>query len=370
MRTSSRRQKQSPQASSTNFTKLNAQAPDVCGPSRHILDLQRTVGNQAVLHFLLSQHDPLALGSVQSPFLIQPKLAVNAAGDIYEQEAERVSEQVMRMPESHPPHACACGGICPCCRAASSQPASMLDSEHIAATPHVHESLGPAGHPLDEATRQFFEPRFGHDFSNVRVHVGSVAEQAANGLRARAYTAGQNIVFGAGQFAPKTQEGRRLMAHELTHVVQQSVLHSSAPGLAHYIQRSPLPAGEGATQDDACSGYERDPESLSVETAKHFLDEVEPGGSRLVKTTNCKANENNPDRIECDVTFEGGQVIQVSIEAKLHNVEGQRPTANGRQWCVYHFTCDSNGVLQWQKKGCSADLNNKPSPSTGPTLVG
>jgi hypothetical protein len=370
MRTSARRQKRPPQASSTNFTKLNAQAPDVCGPSRQILDLQRTVGNQAVLHLLQRQQDSLALRSAQPPFLIQPKLALNASGDIYEQEAERVSEQVMRMPELHPPHACASGGVCPRCQAASSHPASMLDSEHTAATPHVHEALASTGHPLDEATRRFFEPRFGHDFSNVRVHVSSVAEQSANGLQARAYTAGQNIVFSAGQFAPKTQEGRRLLAHELTHVVQQSGLHSSAPGLAHYIHRSPLPVGEGATQDDACSGYERDPVSLSIETAKHFLDEVEPGGSGLVTTTNCKANENDPDRIECDVTFEGGQVIQVSIESKLHNVEGQRRTANGRQWCVYHFTCDSNGVLQWQKKGCSADLNNKPSAPSGPDLVG
>ena len=66
------------------------------------------------------------------------------------------------------------------------------------------------------------EQRFGHDFSRVRVHSGAAAEQSARDVNANAYTVGHNIVFGAGRFAPGTHEGRRLIAHELTHVVQQS----------------------------------------------------------------------------------------------------------------------------------------------------
>ena len=370
MLTSARRQKQSQPASSNNFTRLNAQAPAATHPAGHILHLQRTMGNQVVLRLLQEQQGKLVLGSAQAPIAIQPKLTLNAGGDIYEQEAERVSEHVMRMPEQHPLHACACGGVCPRCQAKASQPNAVHGSEQAAAPPHVHEELASAGRPLDSSARAFFEPRFGHDFSDVRVHVGSAAEQSASDLQARAYTAGHDIVFGTGQFAPETPEGRRLLAHELTHVVQQSRLHSSLPSLAQGIQRWPLPGGGAGAQEGDCTGYERDPESLSIETAKHFLDEVQPGGSRLVQTTNCKANEHDPDRIECQVTFEGGQVIQVSIVASLHNVEGQRPTANGRQWCVYHFSCDSNGALQWQKKGCSANLNNTPSAPRGPDLVG
>ena len=66
------------------------------------------------------------------------------------------------------------------------------------------------------------EPRFGYDFSRVRVHSGTAAEQSARDVKAHAYTAGHAMVFGAGQFAPESQAGRRLIAHELAHVVQQS----------------------------------------------------------------------------------------------------------------------------------------------------
>ena len=85
----------------------------------------------------------------------------------------------------------------------------------------VHEVLRSPGQPLDAATRTFFEPRFGRDFSQVRVHAGAAAEQSARDVNAHAYTVGHNIVFGAGRFAPGTNEGRRLIAHELTHVMQQ-----------------------------------------------------------------------------------------------------------------------------------------------------
>jgi outer membrane protein OmpA-like peptidoglycan-associated protein len=84
----------------------------------------------------------------------------------------------------------------------------------------VHEALRSSGQPLDPATRAFMEPRFGHDFSRVRVHSGAAAELSAQGLNANAFTVGRNIVFGAGRFSPGTLEGRRLLAHELAHVAQ------------------------------------------------------------------------------------------------------------------------------------------------------
>src|SRR5271165_6780790 len=81
---------------------------------------------------------------------------------------------------------------------------------------------------MDASTRAYFEPRFGHDFSRVRVHVGAAAERSALDVNAQAYTVGDDIVFGAGRFAPGTLEGRRLLAHELTHVVQQSGTHRTS----------------------------------------------------------------------------------------------------------------------------------------------
>ncbi len=86
----------------------------------------------------------------------------------------------------------------------------------------VNRVLARSGRPLDAALQQDMESRFGHDFSRMRVHSDGTAEQSARDVSAYAYTVGRDVVFGAGQFAPATHAGRRLLAHELTHVVQQS----------------------------------------------------------------------------------------------------------------------------------------------------
>ena len=88
--------------------------------------------------------------------------------------------------------------------------------------PIVHDVLNAPGQPLDRQTRSFMEPRFGHDFSNVRVHSDTRAAESANAVNALAFTVGQNVVFGANQYAPHSSAGQELLAHELTHVVQQS----------------------------------------------------------------------------------------------------------------------------------------------------
>ncbi len=95
-----------------------------------------------------------------------------------------------------------------------------------AVPPLVHEVLASPGEPLGGETRAFMEPRFGHDFSQVRVHTDARAEESARSVGALAYTVGRDLVFGAGQYAPRTESGKRLIAHELTHVVQQSGMPS------------------------------------------------------------------------------------------------------------------------------------------------
>lgn len=92
----------------------------------------------------------------------------------------------------------------------------------------VHEVLRSPGQPLDAATRAFMEPRFGHDFSGVRVHTDAKAAESARAVNALAYTVGQSIVFGARQHTPHTNAGKKLMAHELAHVVQQGCTLSVA----------------------------------------------------------------------------------------------------------------------------------------------
>jgi outer membrane protein OmpA-like peptidoglycan-associated protein len=165
---------------------------------------------------------------------IHPKLTVSSPGDQFEEEADRVAEQVMRMPEPHLQRACACGGECPECRKEHSgrQEVQRLrlqaqDTGETAAPPIVGEVLASPGLPLSPAARAFMEPRFGHDFSRVRVHTDARAAESARAVQAKAYTVGRRIVFGEGQYG-STDESRRLLAHELTHVVQQS----SSGGLA------------------------------------------------------------------------------------------------------------------------------------------
>ena len=96
------------------------------------------------------------------------------------------------------------------------------------APPAVHDVLRSPGRPLDPATRTLAEPRFGRDFGDVRVHTDPGAARSAQSIRAKAYTSGNNIVFAAGQYAPHTDSGRRLLTHELTHVVQQSASQTGA----------------------------------------------------------------------------------------------------------------------------------------------
>jgi hypothetical protein len=97
----------------------------------------------------------------------------------------------------------------------------------LAVPPIVHEVLRSSGQPLDLHTRHFMESRFNHDFSQVRVHADEHSAESASSVGALAYTVGRHVVFGAGQYSPATTDGRRLLAHELTHVVQQQ---HAAPG--------------------------------------------------------------------------------------------------------------------------------------------
>jgi hypothetical protein len=238
---------QKPVASSLARPKMATPGP---GHREHpLLRLQRTIGNQAVLRMLKRDAEEPEVGltgtasprfghdfsqiPIHSPAVgaIQAKLAINRPGDEYEQEADRVSEQVMRMPEPPTPQAGPDGAGCPECRAEPpGQERVCLQAKHpgsndmgqAAAPPIIDEVLHSPGEPLDAATRTFMEARFDHDFSNVRVHTDSKAADGARAVQARAYTIGRDVGFGPNEYAPATGEGKRLLAHELAHVVQQA----------------------------------------------------------------------------------------------------------------------------------------------------
>jgi hypothetical protein len=166
---------------------------------------------------------------------IQTKLPLNKPKDEYEQAADRLSEQVRRMPEPQLQRACLCGGGCP--QGAMEQ----SDREHErlqtkrtgigdlgqTAVPLIaHKVLSSPGQPIALATRALMESRFGLDFRHVRVHTGESAEMSARTINAHAYTVGNHIVFGPRRFDSPAMEGLRLLAHELTPVVQQSAGHA------------------------------------------------------------------------------------------------------------------------------------------------
>lgn len=164
----------------------------------------------------------------KSPRGLQAKLTSNSPGDVYEREADRVSEEVMRSPESQAQPACACGGSCSNCQAGKPGKTSERMQTALSSGPGrlplpgvVQDVVRSEGKPLDLAARAFMESRLGHDFSDVRVHAGGNAETSARSIGALAYTVGSHIVFGSG-FDSNTPSGRSLLAHELTHVVQQS----------------------------------------------------------------------------------------------------------------------------------------------------
>lgn len=92
----------------------------------------------------------------------------------------------------------------------------------------IHDVLRSPGQPLDAETRAFMEPRFGHDFGQVRVHTDAKAAESARAVNALAYTVGRDVVLGTSQYAPGNPSGRQLLAHEMAHVLQQSQTGSSA----------------------------------------------------------------------------------------------------------------------------------------------
>jgi hypothetical protein len=193
---------------------------------------------------------------------IDKKTTIGQPGDQYEQKADRISQQVIR---NQPPQ-----GILQSAR-----------SDHLkqSAMPSVvREAVSSPGQPLGSLARGFMEARFRHDFSKVRIHTGPKAADSAQAIGAAAYTVGNDIVFGPGGFAPETHDGRQLIAHELTHVLQQSGTDSNLG-----IQRQP----QGAEARGGPGPVTRETGDVSVYvgktvTAEAALREIYRQGARQI----------------------------------------------------------------------------------------
>jgi len=250
-----------------------------------ILQLHRTLGNQRVAQLVQGKR----LTPQGKIIGFQRKLTVAADDDRFEQESDRVADEVMRMPENtafsgqqsavsednallrmKPGRPFAKGPAC--------GEEEVLQTRPIAISPLVQRqveeeeeeriqtggqpdgapslipsvgssiaSLRGSGKPLSESERTFFEPRFGHDFSQVRLHTDGQSGTLAKTVHAKAFTVGRDVFFSQGEYSPGSSEGRGLLAHELTHVIQQerdpeSKRHMHGPAALRHAQDRTVPA--------------------------------------------------------------------------------------------------------------------------------
>jgi hypothetical protein len=283
--------------------------------------------------------------------LLQPKLCVNQPGDHYEREADRVAEQVMRMPATRlQPQGLdkeTDGEL----RQRKPVVQRQLGSDAGAPAempPIVHEVVRSPGHPLDPETREFMESRFGHDFGQVQVHMDAQAVESAKAVNARAYTVGQNVVFGAGQYARKTSSGRRLLAHELTHVIQQE--RSNSRDLRNTTHtRSTTTVSEGAANQVAQQMVDGDSKVAGDITRTSVRMQRACGSTAINEPTGCTFSSSEVSgprylfRVNCDEFARGNeedlkedaQQIQSGEIVEVHgiaSVDGD-PTFN------FHLSC-------------------------------
>jgi len=168
---------------------------------------------------------------------IQAKLKIRQSVDKDEQEANRVADQVMRMPNLKNSDANEY------LQAYSFVPRRISSTQSVATEvpSFIHDVLNTAGQPLDQTTRDFMEPRFNRDFSSIKIHDDQKAARSAADINAEAYTVGSHIVFGKNRYDPQSTSGKHLIGHELTHVEQQA----PAPGNTlqrHVLENDPMTA--------------------------------------------------------------------------------------------------------------------------------
>ena len=286
-------------------------------PSHPILQLQRTIGNQAV-----------------SGLLQSGRLRVSRPGDTHEREADRVADQVMRMPDPQARHQDAGGEQ------------GLVQAEEVAGASAATAARG--GQPLSDSLRSYFEPRFGQDFSDVRVHSDRSAAEAARAVNARAFTAGRDIVFGEGQYTPNTTGGKRLLAHELTHVVQQTKDSGqrgsrSASTLTARIQR------QEPTREQRAE-FEADRERFAREQDK-FFEQV---------------GQNIRDQILAEAKFHRGTQPTSAAEAlrvvnlwglSIDDIVGHLPRL-GKSLSTRALGVSEGGTLKQQSDQLVASMNN------------
>jgi hypothetical protein len=207
-------------------------------------------------------------------------------------------------------------------------------------------SLRGGGQPLPQATRNFFESRMGQDFSQVRIHADTTAAEATRSVRARAFTRGQDVVFNSGEYAPHSSEGRRLLAHELVHVIQQGSGRgaTTAQRAPEFLQRQPA-----ANKASDCSGWEADRESFTKLIAEHYVSDA-LGTSGRGLSVSCSGT---PQLCIWRVKTPNGVIsVGVSLANVPHHVIARQVFASGVPRCEYEYVCPPGGNPVFRRLRC------------------
>jgi hypothetical protein len=267
--------------------------------------------------------------------------------------------------------------------------------------PIVNEVLRSPGQLLEAGTRSRLESHLGHDFSRVRIHTGEKASESADAVQALAYTVGRDIVFAGGQYAPSTPQGRRLLTHELVHVMQQGsaafqpetplrmsaaggVLEQQAESAAAYpaqtgrflagslptslsVQRAVEAPSPTTADDNTCAGWFSDRESLTKRAAENYVRTELTGDRGSVEQIEC--NSFAPDgAYACTAHFSDGTPIRVivrkdAIIVSVYPITSMNPPAD-QPLCWYDYKCiGPSGELVLTKRKCQSA---KPAGSTSP----
>ena len=331
-------------------------------PIDHIMSLHQTLGNQAVQRLFESD-------------FIQGKLIIGKPNDKYEQEADRVADEVMRMPEPQVQR-----------QSEEDEEEEMIQTKPIGdqITPLIQRQVEPeeeeeaepekeeeetiqtkaegqtpdvtpslesrinalqgGGKSLSKETRNFFEPRFGQDFSNVKVHADPNANQLARSINARAFTKGSDVVFGDGEYSPGSFKGKRLLGHELTHVVQQGGTVGS-PNL-NRVQQQTIQKQDGEPEAES-PGQTTTRNSTSLTVPGPFGDIVLDNYAILLGMSRLYISilEDNLDEVESTASvyrraqdwIDGGRAWQSVLEERGDEALSPAAVAQARLW-VHDYT--------------------------------
>ncbi len=323
------------------------------------LHLQRTIGNRAVGQ-LLSQRQAA----------IQAKLTVGAADDPYEREADRVASQVMSMSAGAPAGISRMDAdedaqtarrkpaITPLVQRRSDDVSGSFDAGHDVERQLSAGSSG--GNPLPAKLRSELEPKFGADFSNVRVHTGAQSDSLNRSIGAQAFTHSNHIYMGAGKYNPGSTSGKQLLAHELTHVVQQT-------GSVSRKTRAKLTEIDTISRQ-TMAGIHRAPANIQravgfeFETGYKILKKQGTNWVNLPKATVVKSYGNGVN-LTADENSAGFSAIEMVLDPPVQETDPKKFRS-----AVSTFKKVGNAFDSFRKDAPNPRLLNKvPSPASGPS---